>query len=126
MERTALFLCQECGRAACPNCWRAGLCKNCRSTHISEQAGWTPSKLLLLTAALPVIIIGAGLILAGELFRGSSNGGCFVWPLPLIVSCGLGLGGSPLGGQIALIATVGFAILVAMPLFGLVRDRMRK
>ena len=60
--------------------------------------------------ALFLILSGFVLVVFG-LFSGGGAAGCFVWPFPLVVACGLGLGGGvePL---LVLAAFAGIAALV--------------
>jgi hypothetical protein len=48
---------------------------------------------LLLALSTGLILTGIALVLAGAPTSGS-RGGCFFWPFPLIIVCGLGTGGS--------------------------------
>ncbi len=56
-----------------------------------EQSVTLLPRLLGFTAIM-VIVVGLALTALGFLMGTGNAGGCFVWPFPLIVGCGLGQG----------------------------------
>ena len=102
-ERTALYLCQNCGAAICAVCDRGWVCKKC---GVTTQLGSG----LLLPIAITIISLGFALVILGSFTPGNS-GGCFIWPLPFVIGCGVGTG--PAG----IIAALAFVTVFSLFLF---------
>ncbi len=95
-ERSAFYICQECGKAVCPVCRRGMVCSDCAERKSSARVLEDPFSLppeLLFAAAIIVIFAGIILVILG-LSTGGGSQGCFIWPFPLIIACGFGSGGN--------------------------------
>ena len=112
-EHTAMYLCQNCGLSICPVCRVGWFCKNCsQETVLSDPEPPWPLRIgpvSLLFVAVAVILVGFVLVFIGSSFEGGF-GGCFVWPLPFIVGCGVG-SGSVFSGEAVFLLMVLAALL---------------
>jgi len=112
-ERSAFYICQECGKAVCPVCWRGIVCMECAERNPDLQVPEDPFSFpqgLLFRAATIIIFAGIILVILG-LSTGGGTGGCFVWPFPLIIGCGFGSGGN-IGFYLFLFGLLAFAPLL--------------
>ena len=110
-----MYLCQNCGSSICPVCRVGWFCRKCSQEAALldyEPAGLLkigPVSLLLVAGA--VILLGGALVFLGSP-TGGGSGGCFFWPLPLIVGCGFGSGSGILGGVVFFVL-----VLALIPVF---------
>lgn len=109
-----MYLCQECGSAICPVCVRNWLCKRCAERlGVSKQESSREFLVqpVLLLVGIALVVVGFLVILLGSSGPGSS-GGCFFWPFPVILACGLGAGSSSfLSLGLVLVVSVSLLIL---------------
>lgn len=116
--RSAVYVCQECGRNVCPHCQSGLLCKDCRtrSVEIPPSEATSRTSPLLPMLAFMIVFAGVGLIILGSLTGNSSSGSsssCFFWPIPPIIACGFG--SSPGSGLVFPL----LGLVVVIILFGL-------
>ncbi len=108
-----MYLCQECGSAICPVCVRSWLCSRCAEKHgVSKQesGGEFLVQPVLLLVGIALVVVGFLVILLGSSSSGSSAG-CFFWPFPIILACGLGAGSSTFL-SLGLVLVVSVSLLV--------------
>lgn len=124
LEGAAFYVCQECGRSVCQGCWRGLCCKACTEDKASIGKSENRVPRLLGSAAILAVIFGSVLVIIGSLLGGGTSGACFVWPVPLIVSCGLGEG--PVGADfvIILLGFLALSLLAVWSFRRLLRGRM--
>ncbi len=119
--RTAVFVCQKCGRTVCPECQSELSCSICGKDPSTQSPKKNERTDLPRLPALAIIltIVGVILIITGSLANESSSGseGCLFWPFPPILVCGLG-GPSALPGFLVGLAIL-FLILVSLCSFAL-------
>ena len=63
----------------------------------------------MLMTAVGLIVSGLGLVLIGS--NATMSGGCFFWPLPVIVVCGVGT-----GSEAYLVLAIGLVVVLAISL----------
>lgn len=64
---------------------------------------------IILVTAVGLIVSGLGLVLIGS--NSAMSGGCFLWPLPIIVVCGAGT-----GSESYLVLAIGLVVVFAISL----------
>lgn len=101
-QRTATYVCQDCGRAACGNCfdsthWSCSECQNrLRQTAAPMESSITPTFSLatwLFFAAFAIIFFGIVLMTLGSLsnlnVNGASGGAVIlIGPIPIVLGTG--------------------------------------
>lgn len=94
--RDASYVCHNCGRAACGNCfdpvqWRCIGCSALRRTREPVVSSRIPSALWLLFAAFAMISVGIFLMalgLGGNLSGMSGGAVILIGPIPLVLASG--------------------------------------
>jgi uncharacterized membrane protein len=97
-KRTATYVCQDCGRAVCSNCfdpahWSCADCQaRLRPMPAQQYSAFSPFSLTtwLFFIAFAIIVVGALLMTLGSIqnLSGSSGAVILIGPIPIVLGAG--------------------------------------